>query len=164
MLDCELWKGHLWLHIQWVATMVIVTLLKKSVVCCLPTNWHISRHSFIIHNRSESLFRLAVLPPRPHLRETALVIQNPQYPMRLSSDEVDAGLVVVKDDVLPRDLLPAVLLLQEDHVYVIIYGMPLICVHVLQIYVFCVFICDMRSVCACVCCKRKCDVDSPVPL
>lgn len=36
--------------------------------------------------------------------------------MRLSGNEVDAGLVVVEWDVLPWDLLSAVLLLQEDHI------------------------------------------------
>lgn len=50
-----------------------------------------------------------------HLWETALIIQNPQYPMRLCGNEVDAGLVVIEWDVLPRDLLPAVLLLWCDH-------------------------------------------------
>lgn len=53
----------------------------------------------------------------PHLWETALVVQNPQYPMRLSSNEVDAGLVVTEWDVLPGDLFPIVLLLaQGSHV------------------------------------------------
>lgn len=35
VLDCELWEGHLWLLIQWVVAVVIVTLLEESVVCCL---------------------------------------------------------------------------------------------------------------------------------
>lgn len=48
-----------------------------------------------------------------HLWETTLVVQDPQYPMRLSGDEVDAGLVVTEGDVLPGDLLPAVLLLHD---------------------------------------------------
>lgn len=51
----------------------------------------------------------------PHLWETALVVQNPQYPMRLSGNEVNAGLVVTEWDVLPGDLFPAVLLLHGDH-------------------------------------------------
>lgn len=51
----------------------------------------------------------------PHLWEITLVVQNPKYPMRLAGDEVDAGLVVTKWDVLPGDLLPAVLLLHGDH-------------------------------------------------
>ena len=50
---------------------------------------------------------------RPHLRETALVIKDTQYPMRLSRDEVHAGLVVAEEDVLPGNLLSAVLLLRE---------------------------------------------------
>ena len=37
VFDGELRDGHLWLLVQWVAAMVIVTLLKKGVVCCLPT-------------------------------------------------------------------------------------------------------------------------------
>lgn len=37
VLDGELWVGHLWLEVQWVAAMVIVTLLEESVVCCLKT-------------------------------------------------------------------------------------------------------------------------------
>lgn len=51
-----------------------------------------------------------------HLREVALIIQNPQYPMRLRGYEVDAGLVVTKSDVLPWDLFPVVLLLHGDHI------------------------------------------------
>ena len=51
-----------------------------------------------------------------HLREAALVVQDPQYPMGLCGDEVDAGLVVTELDVLPGDLLPAVLLLQVRHI------------------------------------------------
>lgn len=38
VFDGELWEGHLWLQIQWVVAMVIVTLLEKSVVRCLATN------------------------------------------------------------------------------------------------------------------------------
>lgn len=52
----------------------------------------------------------------PHLREAALIIQNPQYPMRLCCDEVKAGLVVVECDVLPWDLLSAVLLLHVEQI------------------------------------------------
>lgn len=37
VLDGELWEGHLWLLIQWVVAMVIVTLLEESVVCRLAT-------------------------------------------------------------------------------------------------------------------------------
>lgn len=37
MLYGELWEGHLWLHVQWIVAMVIVTLLEESVVCCLTT-------------------------------------------------------------------------------------------------------------------------------
>lgn len=51
-----------------------------------------------------------------HLWETALVVQDPQYPMRLSGDEINAGLVVAERDVLPGDLFPAVLLLHGEHV------------------------------------------------
>lgn len=36
--------------------------------------------------------------------------------MRLSGDEVNAGLVVAERDVLPGDLFPAVLLLHGEHV------------------------------------------------
>lgn len=50
-----------------------------------------------------------------HLWEAALVVQNPQYPMRLGGDEVNARLVVTEWDVLPGDLFPAVLLLHGDH-------------------------------------------------
>lgn len=50
-----------------------------------------------------------------YLWETALVIQNPQYPMGLSGNEVNAGLVVTERDVLPGDLFPVVLLLHGDH-------------------------------------------------
>lgn len=46
-----------------------------------------------------------------YLRETALVVQYAQYPMRLSSDEVKTGLVVAEGLLLPHDLLPHVLLL-----------------------------------------------------
>lgn len=35
--------------------------------------------------------------------------------MRLSGNEVNAGLVVTERDVLPGDLFPAVLLLHGDH-------------------------------------------------
>lgn len=35
VLDGEFREGHLWLQIQWVVAMVIVTLLEKGVVCCL---------------------------------------------------------------------------------------------------------------------------------
>lgn len=38
VLDGELWEGHLWLQIQWVVAVVIVTLLEESVVCRLATN------------------------------------------------------------------------------------------------------------------------------
>lgn len=55
----------------------------------------------------------------PHLRKTALIIQNPQYPMRLRGYEVDAGLVVTKSDVLPWDLFSVVLLLHGDQVLVL---------------------------------------------
>lgn len=83
--------------------------------CLLPVNKlpHQKSQFYNPYKESESL---SVLSPHPHLRETALVIQNPQYPMRLSGNEVDAGLVVVECDVLPWDLLPAVLLLQQDHI------------------------------------------------
>lgn len=37
VLNGEFREGHLWLQIQWVVTMVIVTLLKKGVVRCLMT-------------------------------------------------------------------------------------------------------------------------------
>lgn len=37
VLDGELWVGHLWLEVQRVVAMVIVTLLEESVVCCLTT-------------------------------------------------------------------------------------------------------------------------------
>lgn len=37
VLDGEFREGHLWLQIQWVVAMVIVTLLKKCVVRCLMT-------------------------------------------------------------------------------------------------------------------------------
>lgn len=36
VLDGEFREGHLWLQIQWVVAVVIVTLLEKGVVCCLP--------------------------------------------------------------------------------------------------------------------------------
>lgn len=35
--------------------------------------------------------------------------------MRLSGNEVNAGLVVTERDVLPRDLFPVVFLLHGDH-------------------------------------------------
>lgn len=38
VLDGELWEGHLWLQIQWVVAVVIVTLLEESVVRRLATN------------------------------------------------------------------------------------------------------------------------------
>lgn len=60
---------------------------------------------------------LSFLSPLLHLWETALVVQNSQYPMRLSGDEVDAGLVVTEWDVLPGNLFPAVLLLHGDHIH-----------------------------------------------
>lgn len=50
-----------------------------------------------------------------YLRETALVIQYAQYPMRLSSDEVKTSLVVAEGLLLPHDLLPHVLLLHTQH-------------------------------------------------
>lgn len=46
-----------------------------------------------------------------YLRETTLVIQDPQYPMRLSSDEVEAVLVLAVRLLLPLNLFPHVLLL-----------------------------------------------------
>ena len=46
-----------------------------------------------------------------YLREPTLVVQYAQYPMRLCSDEVETGLVVAEGLLLPRDLLPHVLLL-----------------------------------------------------
>ena len=48
-----------------------------------------------------------------YLREAALVVQYAQYPMRLSSDEVETGLVVAEGLLLPLDLLPHVLLLHS---------------------------------------------------
>lgn len=94
VLDGELRDRHLWLQIQWVVTMVIVTLLEKSVVCRLATNEInnnlIKRVTYVSSVCSGLGFCF------PHLREIALVIQNPQYPMRLSGDKVDAGLVVVE--------------------------------------------------------------------
>lgn len=96
--------------------MVIVTLLEESVVRGLVTN---QQSLSDMYNHLQHLQcvcnRFVNVAPLPHLRETALVIQNPQYPMRLSGDEVDAGLVVTKWDVLPWDLFPAVLLLQRHH-------------------------------------------------
>lgn len=50
-----------------------------------------------------------------YLREAALVVQYAQYPMRLSSDEVETGLVVAEGLLLPLDLLPHVLLLHTQH-------------------------------------------------
>lgn len=50
-----------------------------------------------------------------YLREAALVIQYAQYPMRLSSDKVETGLVVAEGLLLPLDLLPHVLLLHTQH-------------------------------------------------
>lgn len=37
VLDGEFREGHLWLQIQWVVAMVIVTLLEEGVVRCLTT-------------------------------------------------------------------------------------------------------------------------------
>lgn len=37
VLDGEFREWHLWLQIQWVVAMVIVTLLEKGVVRCLTT-------------------------------------------------------------------------------------------------------------------------------
>ena len=109
MLDRELREGHLWLQIQWIVAVVIVTLLEESVVRCLSTNhqnrFDLYNNLLCVCNRCVNVF------PLPHLGETALVIQDPQYPMRLRGDEVNAGLVVTKHDVLPGDLFPAVLLL-----------------------------------------------------
>lgn len=50
-----------------------------------------------------------------YLRETTLVVKYPQYPMRLSGDEVKAGLVVAEGLLLPLDLLPHILLLHTQH-------------------------------------------------
>lgn len=50
-----------------------------------------------------------------YLRETALVIQYAQYPMRLRSNEVKTGLVVSEGLLLPLDLLPHVLLLHAQN-------------------------------------------------
>lgn len=49
-----------------------------------------------------------------YLRETTLVVQYAQYPMRLSGDEVKTGLVVAEGLLLPLDLLPHVLLLHTQ--------------------------------------------------
>lgn len=49
-----------------------------------------------------------------YLRKAALVIENTEYPVRLSSDEVYACLVVCEGHFLPVDLLSDVLLLPED--------------------------------------------------
>ena len=46
-----------------------------------------------------------------YLREATLVVQYAQYPMRLSSNEVQTGLVVAEGLLLPHDLFPHVLLL-----------------------------------------------------
>lgn len=46
-----------------------------------------------------------------YLRETRLIIQYAQYPMRLSGDQVKTGLVVADGLLLPLDLFPHVLLL-----------------------------------------------------
>lgn len=37
MLDGEFREGHFWLQVQWVAAVVIVTLLEKGVVCRLKS-------------------------------------------------------------------------------------------------------------------------------
>lgn len=113
VLDGELRERHLWLHIQRIVAMVIVTFLKKCVVCCLATNeynWDLE----YLYISVCYLLQKACWCNSPHLGKTALVIQNPEYPMRLSSNEVNAGLVVTECDVLPWDLLSAVLLLQGD--------------------------------------------------
>lgn len=49
MLDGELRNGHLWLHIERVVAMVIVTLLEKSVVCCLVTNERVVSNAYRVY-------------------------------------------------------------------------------------------------------------------
>lgn len=53
-------------------------------------------------------------PPETHLGETALVVQDPQDPMRFLGNEIDAWLVVVEGDFPPLDLLHDVLLLGTE--------------------------------------------------
>lgn len=54
--------------------------------------------------------------PLAHLWETALVIQDSKYAVGFSGDEVNAGLVVIKWNILPWNLLPVVLLLHGNHI------------------------------------------------
>lgn len=106
VFDGELREGHLWLDVQRAVAMVIVTLLEERVVGCLTTKQ--------LHGESAVLRVGGAWSPSPaHLWEAALVVQNPQDPVRLCGDEVNAGLVVDEGDVLPGDLLPVVLLLLQ---------------------------------------------------
>lgn len=73
--------------------------------------------------------------------------------MRLSSNEVNAGLVVTERDVLPGDLLPVVLLLQWMQYSV--YSFELLCMSISYV---------TNGTCVCVCviaCWSRCGADSP---
>lgn len=90
MFDGKFREGHFRLQIQWVVAMVIVTLLEKGVVCRLTSPRQTLNQLFQSGKQGkrhlEAVVQLQWGIYLRYLGKTALVIQNPQYPMGLSGN------------------------------------------------------------------------------